>query len=163
MARQREVPGYPRWWDGFRLWTRGGNVAPAPEEFLATLPPGELLDGETWAGRESIETEAKLAVQYAGKHWTDEVCFVVFDVPGVSGPWSKRIRSARRLRLSRLVQVIRPVVCRGVGHLRDMLASIVAVGGVGLVIRQRLRGRTIPRRPARDAANVERPLSFPAD
>lgn len=122
-------------WDGSRLWTRGGNVVPAPDEFLAALPAGEPLDGEIWAGREPIETKARLAVQYGGEHWTDEVRFVVFDVPGASGPWSKRIRSAKRLRPSRLVQVVRPVVCRGVGHLRDMLAGIVAVRGEGLVIR----------------------------
>ena len=136
-------------WDRARLWTCGGNVVPAPEDLLAALPAGEPIDGEIWAGRAPIETKARLVVQYGGEHWTDEVRFVVFDVPGASGPWSKRIRSARRLRPSRLVQV----VCRGVGHLRDMLAGIAAVVGEGLVIRYP-SGRGYVAGPSRDALRV---------
>ncbi len=39
-----------------------------------------------------------------------------------------------RIRPSRLVQVVRPVVCSCVGHLREMLAGILVVGGEGLII-----------------------------
>lgn len=121
-------------WDGSRFWTRGGEPIPAPENFTQGLP-GVPLDGELWAGREPVETKARLAVQYGGRHWTKDVHFVVFDTPGASGPWRDRLRAATALRLPPVAQVVRPVVCRGVKHLRTMLRDIVTLGGEGLVIR----------------------------
>ena len=99
-------------WEGCRLWTRGGDAEQAAKKSGAALLPGVPLDREIWVRGESIETKAKRTVRCSGKSWTDEVCFVVLDVPGVSGSKSKRIRTARRIRRPRLVQVVRSIVCR---------------------------------------------------
>lgn len=45
-----KLNGCRAFWDGSQLWSRGGNVIPAPAWFTAGLPTSPL-DGEVWAGR----------------------------------------------------------------------------------------------------------------
>jgi DNA ligase 1 len=142
--KYRGCRGY---WDGAQLWTRGGNVIPAPAWFTERLPKGVHLDGEIHAGRCEVETKARLAVQYGGKHWTEQIRFAVFDAPETDGVWEERISAACRLPTGGVLHVVRTLRVEGLRHLRRLLWEIVQQRGEGLVLRHPtykgyVRGRT---------------------
>ena len=128
-----KLDGCRAYWDGEQLWSRGGNVIDAPAKFTNKLPAGIHLDGEIFAGRDGFE-KARVAVQY-GK-WCDEIEFVVFDAPEVSGRW-----------LSRMVVVhtclIGCVVARAIesfpvvdeAHMLRVFDNVKVLGGEGVVLR----------------------------
>lgn len=79
-------------WDGDRMLTRSGNPIQIPDDLLARLPRGVVLDGEIHAGRGGFE-EARLAVQNG--FWKASYCrFTAFDSPLAHGDWSHRISHA---------------------------------------------------------------------
>jgi DNA ligase-1 len=129
--------GCRAYWDGDQLWTREGNRIEAPDDFTRHLPGGVALDGELWAGRCPVETEARLAVQYGGRHWTDRIRYAVFDSPSAIGNWPSRMRVARAvLRPGSFAAFpVESRFCNGPGHLRSMLCELVEAGGEGLVLR----------------------------
>ena len=88
-----KLDGVRAYWDGSRLWTRGGAVIAAPERITSALPAGVHLDGELWAGRGRFE-EARLAVQCG--RWTARCRLAVFDAPKAPGGFADRLAFARR-------------------------------------------------------------------
>lgn len=129
--------GIRAWWDGSRLWTRGGNVIAAPVEFTNALPPGIHLDGEVWAGREPIETKARLAARFGGRHWTPAVRFVAFDAPQAAGDWLDRMAAAKRaLAGCPVAEVVNVTLCQSTEHAIDLLREIQAAFGEGIVARR---------------------------
>ena len=118
-------------WDGAALWTRYGNRVKAPDSFTASLPLGFPIDAEIWAGRCEVETVARLATQFGGKHFTQAVRCVAFDAPDASGGWAERMAA-----IPASMERVAFTVCEDREHLLAMLAEVQSEGGEGLVIRQ---------------------------
>lgn len=128
--------GCRAYWDGRRLWTRGGNVIAAPDWFTAGLPAGVPLDCEVYFGPGRFE-DARLAVQ-AGR-WGRDARLVVFDAPMAPGDWSARMEAASGLPLPPHVTLASRGVLPSRGSASRALAicaEVKAAGGEGLVLRR---------------------------
>lgn len=128
------VRGY---WDGHRLWTRGGSAVAAPAWFTAGWP-AVALDGELWAGRGQFE-QASATVRSASADdaaWRT-MHFMVFDLPTHGGPFDARLAALRQMASDGLPQTIRLVEQRhltSTAALRAKRDAVVAQGGEGLVL-----------------------------
>ena len=133
-----KLDGVRAYWDGARFVSRLGNQFFAPDWFVANLP-SVPLDGELWAGRKKFQRTVSIARrQDRGEAWR-ELTYVVFDAPGVDGPFEDRLAFVRDH-----VETHRPPHagwhpherCTGLDHLRAELARVEALGGEGLMMRQ---------------------------
>lgn len=86
-----KLNGCRAYWDGRKLWSRGGNIIKAPEWFTEQLPKRFPLDGEIYCGRGRLE-EARQAVQNG--RFTNQCTYNVFDAPGIVGDWAARMAHA---------------------------------------------------------------------
>lgn len=132
--------GCRAYWDGSRLWSRGGDIIDAPAWFTKGLPTGTQLDCEVWCGYDAkAESRAKLAVRY-GKFESDTK-LVVFDCPTENrDPYRTRLRTAAALvtcPLGRYANpahvVVVPVEIKDLRHALFLMAFIHSKGGEGLV------------------------------
>ncbi len=124
--------GCRAYWDGSKLWTRGGNIINAPEWFIRGLPASHL-DCEIWAGYGNL-TVARLATQYG--IFTPECKLVIHDCPSTTGSWLRRIRIAEMLTAGLpQVECVSPMVCKNEDHAIDLLQEVLARNGEGLVAR----------------------------
>lgn len=82
------VRGY---WDGEKLWTRGGERVNAPPWFTAGWPRVPM-DGELWAGRGQFSKAVSTVRQQTpnDEAWR-AMRFMVFDLPAQGGPFTERI------------------------------------------------------------------------
>lgn len=122
-----KLDGCRAYWDGSRLWTRGGHQIPAPSSFLRDLPVGFALDGEIYAGRGRFE-EARQATQYG--RWTRRVRFVCFDSPNAHGAWLARLAA-----VAGRCEVVPHWRVRSMSELNTRLRAIQSRGGEGVVLR----------------------------
>lgn len=129
---QEKLEGCRAYWDGTRMWTRGGNVIDLPSALADELPE-IALDGEIWCGRGRF-TEARLAVQY-GK-FIPMTWFGVFDAPAAAGTWEQRMAVAMAA-LDGSSFAIVPAFQQvpTIEHLEQTFRQLVAVGGEGLILR----------------------------
>ena len=116
-------------WDGYQLWTRGGNLIPAPAAFIASLPASQRLDGEIYTGPGQLEA-SRLAVQFG--HWTPSIRFVAFDAPNAPGNCFERLQVAAAAH----ADAVKCVVCQANQHAVELMAKIQLSGGEGIVARQ---------------------------
>ncbi len=129
--------GVRAYWDGQVLRFRSGRPIAAPAWFTAALPKTPL-DGELWLGRGRFDA-LSAAVRRSVPEDTEwrELRYLVFDLPGASGPFAERV-----LRLSALTQSadqpwLQAVNQQRVGNTADLqtlLKQVVADGGEGLVL-----------------------------
>jgi DNA ligase-1 len=128
------VRGY---WDGNKLWTRGGQPVHAPAWFTAGWPKIPM-DGELWAGREQF---AK-AVSTVRRQMPDDAAwramrFMVFDLPSEGGPFTQRLQRLNKLVPALAIDWVQPVAQSRVANadaLQAMLHKTVKAGGEGLVL-----------------------------
>ena len=120
--------GCRAYWDGVRLWSRGGHVINAPAWFTEGLPTWHL-DCELWAGYGNLNG-ARLACQYG--RFTPACRLMVFDCPQATGDWSARIRSAP---VTSYAAPVAFTVCKGKRHLNGELRAVLDRGGEGIVLR----------------------------
>jgi DNA ligase-1 len=88
------VRGY---WDGRRLWTRGGEPLSPPGWFTQDWPPTPM-DGELWAGRGRFEEASGTVrqLQPNDEAWR-RIRFMVFDLPAHPGPFDERLAAYQSL------------------------------------------------------------------
>lgn len=128
-----KLDGCRAYWDGERLWTRGGNVIQAPAWFTAGLPSGMHLDGELWAGRGEF-TRARIAAQTG--RFDATMALVVFDCPSAPWTWPERMRVATdALRSAAHASIIEFTVCSSRSDLDRYLTRIISDGGEGVMLR----------------------------
>jgi DNA ligase-1 len=123
-----KMDGCRAYWDGALLWTRGGNVIPAPAWFTEDLPASHL-DCELWAGYGQREA-ARLATQYG--RFTPACRLLIHDCPTATGNWAERIQTASATRYAFPVSF---TVCRGHVDMLAKLRSVLGHGGEGMVAR----------------------------
>jgi DNA ligase-1 len=133
-----KLDGVRAWWDGKQFLSRLGNVYHAPDWFVAGLPDVPL-DGELWLARKAFQrTVSIVRRQDKSEHWR-EIKYVLFDAPGVSGPFEERQKAlAEMIRQHRpqFAEVLGQVCCAGIEALQAELARVESLGGEGLMLRQ---------------------------
>jgi DNA ligase-1 len=123
--------GIRAFWDGARLWSRGGNIITLPDALRLELP-AVPLDGELWAGHGQFE-RARVACRFG--RIDDSIRFWIFDAP-VPGAWHERIAAARgAIDGSTFAAAVQSVECTGNAHAMDVLQDVQGFGGEGLVAR----------------------------
>ncbi|MBS4097176.1 MAG: DNA ligase [Sulfuricella sp.] len=132
-----KLDGMRGYWDGEKLQTRGGEPIAAPAWFTAGWPK-EALDGELWAGRGKFsQTVSTVRQKIPNDAAWREVRFMVFDLPGHPGTFTKRNAALQGV----IAQIGQPWV-RHVEQfkvatpaaLRTLLARTVKQGGEGLML-----------------------------
>jgi DNA ligase-1 len=133
-----KLDGVRAWWDGRRFLSRQGNVYHAPGWFTTSLP-STPLDGELWLDRKAFQRTVSIVRRHdQSDHWR-EIKYVLFDAPGVAGPFEERQKALLELiRQHRpaYATVLDQVCCAGIKGLRSELARIESLGGEGLMLRE---------------------------
>lgn len=128
------VRGY---WDGQKLWTRGGHVVHVPAWFTRDWPDTPM-DGELWVGYGQF-TRASAIVRGAGPDdpaW-HEISYRVFDLPAYGGDFDHRVPGIRRTVAAigdSWVVAIRQFHVDDETALHAALERVMARGGEGLVL-----------------------------
>lgn len=141
------VRGY---WDGHRLWTRGGTPVQSPKWFTAGWP-ATPLDGELWAGRGRFEVASATvrSTDASDVAWR-QMHLLVFDLPADSGTFDQRLQKLRALFAQHVPATLRMVEQFHVSSAAALLKkrdAIVAAGGEGLVLH---RGNSLYRAARND-------------
>ena len=128
------VRGY---WDGQRLWTRGGEPIAAPGWFTADWPKA-AMDGELWAGHGQFAKAVSTVRQQTPNDsaWR-AMRFMVFDLPAQGGPFTERIPVLNGM-VSQIdqpwVQAVVQFKVANAQALQTLLAKTVKNGGEGLML-----------------------------
>src|SRR5262249_45353637 len=133
-----KLDGVRVYWDGARLYSRGGNPFHAPAWFIAGLPDVPL-DGELWLGRKQFQRTVGIARRQDGGHLWQEIHFLIFDAPTSPGAFEQRLALVQPLFGRRHHAYARPHMhsrCSGTLHLNDVLTRIVSLGGEGVMPRE---------------------------
>ena len=132
-----KMDGTRGYWDGRRLWTRGGEEVFPPAWFTAGWP-AVPMDGELWAGRGRFQKSVSIVRQQKAD---DTACrslrFMVFDLPAQAGSFTERFTLLNGLLAQPDSTWARPVVQSRVenhGQLMAMMRTVVHDGGEGLVL-----------------------------
>jgi len=129
-----KINGIRAYWDGAKLWTRGGHEISAPDIIIRNLPEGIELDGELNAGRTGGFEKAKRAVQQ--NIWDIECVFSAFDAPDLNKPFSDRYAFLQYILPSDgPVHYIVHCNCGSLNEAVQFMATIQAAGGEGVVLR----------------------------
>jgi DNA ligase-1 len=133
-----KLDGVRAYWDGKQFLSRLGNLFHAPDWFLAGLPDVPL-DGELWLGRRLFQrTVSVVRRQDKSDLWKD-LTYVVFDAPALDKSFEGRlafVQDCLRQRRPPHARAHEHLLCKGLGHLREELARLEALGGEGLMLRR---------------------------
>lgn len=132
-----KLDGVRAYWDGSRLWTRGGHAIAAPEWYTRAWPE-QALDGELWIGRGRFDELSGIVRSLAADdaQWR-RVRYMVFDLPADPEPFDTRYPRLRRLLTVTGVAWLQPVEQMHVADaaaLQRRLDAVVAAGGEGLML-----------------------------
>jgi len=128
--------GARAYWDGARMWSRGGLEVKLPRAWREALPEGFALDGEVWLGRGPEGGDEEVAAAQAVTHgnFAAGLRFMVFDAPGVLGPWAERLRAAAGV-VQGPAAVVGVERVKSLRHLEELFAAVARIGGEGLMLR----------------------------
>ena len=129
--------GLRAYWDGQRLWTRGGEAIAAPSWFTAGWPPTPL-DGELWVGHGRFEeTASTVRRQVPDDVAWQRVRFMVFDLPRHPGVFDERLLAYQAVVAALNLPWVVAVPQTRIGShtaLHARLNAVVAQGGEGLML-----------------------------
>ena len=129
--------GVRGFWDGQRLWTRGGEPLSPPAWFTQGWPPTPM-DGELWAGRGRFEEVSGTVrqLQASDEAWR-RIRFMVFDLPAHPGLFDERLAAyqtlVRQLDLPWVVAVPQEKITDH-GTLQRRLKTDIQAGAEGLML-----------------------------
>ena len=124
-------------WTGTELRGRSGLRFNPPQWFAAQLPAGVALDGELWAGRNTL---GKTVGAVNSRHNPDEkwraVRFMVYDAPMSPGGFEDRLAAAAAaVNGSTVAAMLEQRPCTGRTDCAAFLTTVLAQGGEGVVLR----------------------------
>ena len=132
-----KLDGVRAYWDGQKLWSRGGHVYAAPDWFTEQFA-AHPMDGELWNGRGRFAERAGVVrkAQPVAEEWR-EVQYHVFDLPLADVSFELRYRH-----LASLVEtsetpylvLVEQYPVESHSELMSELERIVAAGGEGLML-----------------------------
>jgi DNA ligase-1 len=136
-----KLDGVRAYWDGEKLWSRGGKVFAAPSWFTKGFPDFHL-DGELWLGRETGDFDRASGIvrrKEGGNDWM-ELMFKVFDAPTLNGGFKNRLLEAGKY-LDKtpscsFASLHEHEVCQGLEHLYRKLDEVIEAGGEGVMLRE---------------------------
>jgi DNA ligase-1 len=134
-----KLDGVRAFWDGHALRFRSGLPIAAPAWFTAALPK-IALDGELWLGRGRFDELSGIVRRQlpVDADW-HTVRYMVFDLPGASGPFSERAQQISALVSGAQQPWLQAVVQQRVSSpadLQALLRQTAKYGGEGLVLHQ---------------------------
>lgn len=135
-----KLDGVRAYWDGEKLWSRGGHVYKAPRWFTEDFPT-HPLDGELWLGRGRF-AELSGIVRTARPdeaNWR-KIAFHVFDIPVTDTPFFERYEKLERLvRASESdhLKLVEQTPISSHEALVVELNRVVAAGGEGLMLKRK--------------------------
>lgn len=136
-----KLDGVRAYWDGTTFWSRLGNKFYAPDWFTNDLPKNLPLDGELWGGRGNFqEAVGTVKRQDFSGDWS-KIQYIVFDTP--TGIGTEGFESRQEF-LENFIsnyphahwKVTPQKKCKGLAHLKELLAKVEKKGGEGLMFRQ---------------------------
>ena len=132
-----KLDGVRAFWDGHSLRFRSGLVIAAPTWFTAALP-STPLDGELWLGRGRFDELSGVVRRQTpvDADWR-AVRYMVFDLPGATGPFSERVQSIRSLVMALQQPWLQAATQQQLADaqaLQKLLGQTVQEGGEGLVL-----------------------------
>jgi DNA ligase-1 len=133
-----KLDGVRAYWDGKQFLSRQGNLFHAPDWFVAGLP-AVPLDGELWLGRKKFQRAVSIVRRQDRSELWKELTYVVFDAPALDKGFEDRLAFVQDcLRQHRPAHVAahEHLVCKGLGHLREELARLEALGAEGVMLRR---------------------------
>ena len=135
-----KLDGVRAYWDGEKLWSRGGHVYAAPHWFTAQFPR-HPLDGELWSGRGRFAELSGVVrkAQPVDEEWR-QVRFHVFDLPVPEKVFEQRYRQLKQLVEASGSPYLALVVQRPVASHPELVAEleqVVAAGAEGLMLKRR--------------------------
>jgi DNA ligase-1 len=135
-----KLDGVRAYWDGEKLWSRGGHVYAAPDWFTAQFP-SHPLDGELWNGRGRFAELSGVVRkgQPVDEEWR-QVRFHVFDLPVPEKVFEQRYRQLKQLVEASGSPYLALVVQRPVASHPELVAEleqVVAAGAEGLMLKRR--------------------------
>jgi DNA ligase-1 len=135
-----KLDGVRAYWDGEKLWSRGGHVYAAPDWFTAQFP-SHPLDGELWNGRGRFAELSGVVrkAQPVDEEWR-QVRFHVFDLPVPEKVFEQRYRQLKQLVESSGSPYLKLVEQRSVANhdeLKARLEQVISAGAEGLMLKRR--------------------------
>jgi DNA ligase-1 len=135
-----KLDGVRAYWDGEKLWSRGGHVYAAPHWFTAQFPR-HPLDGELWSGRGRFAELSGVVrkAQPVDGEWR-QVRFHVFDLSVPEKVFEQRHRQLKQLVEASGSPYLALVVQRPVASHPELMAEleqVVAAGAEGLMLKRR--------------------------
>ena len=134
-----KLDGVRGYWDGERLWSRGGNLYPAPDWFTRGFP-AMPLDGELWLARNTFERLVGIVrTQVPDEDQWRQVKFMVFDLPAAGGTFTSRLDRLRELVEeldSPTLAIVPQFRLDNHDELMRKLEQVSAAGGEGLMLRR---------------------------
>ena len=136
-----KLDGVRVFYDGKDLITRGGKTVRAPRDLLLNLPEGLQLDGELWAGHNTLDRVlAAMQVGPPDPTW-NQIRFMVFDSPQWSDEsFEERYQRLLEQRTDHPEEPWELVVqhrVRSFGELEKRVKKVTRVGGEGVVLRHK--------------------------
>lgn len=124
-------------WDGRELRFRSGRRIPAPDWFIAGLPP-QPLDGELWLARGRFDELSGIVrkAQPVDEEWR-RVQYMIFELPDGAGTFTERIERLRGFVERSGTTWLRPVEQFRVADramLMKRLDAVIRAGGEGLML-----------------------------
>ena len=113
------------YWDGSRLWSRGGIDIPLPTTWRDALPLGQSLDCELLPRKQAEQFIRR------GK-WDDRLELKAFDSPTAPGGYLQRMATITR---SWLVEPVRVWTLGSTDEALARMRAIQSTGGEGLMVR----------------------------
>jgi len=118
------------------FFSRSGKQIQVPQEWLQQFEKMKInhhIDGELWMGRGKYD-ELHTAVMKTSDY--SNVKFVAFDVIDFEMDLEERWKVMRKYNWPKFVQLLEPVKCKNVLHVKSFLTSITSGGGEGIILRQ---------------------------
>jgi len=130
-----KLHGCRAYWDGFEMWSRGGQQIHLPTRIRAGLPTGIALDGEIFAGRASDGWAlACEAVNF--DRWDARCTFKVFDAPEAPGGWAARMQAAAAaIGIHAYVTCVPSVRIVSTHHAITLMDHVQNMHGEGIMLR----------------------------
>jgi len=125
-------------WTGSELITRNQNTIHAPAWFINQLPQGTALDGELWIDRGQFQLTSSIVrkLEPVDSEW-EQIKFMVFDCPSITGPHSQRMIEVEKHCTARgPIQAVKHTACRSRRHLETFTQKIIDQRGEGTMLRQ---------------------------
>jgi DNA ligase-1 len=124
--------GCRAFWDGTKLWSRGGMNPALPAEWVAELPDMPL-DCELYDNVGGLY-RCGAALRYG--RFAPTMRLMVFDAPAAIGDYSERMRTVGEAIAGSSIAVVTPLtICHNTSHAIQLMHEIQGRGGEGVMAR----------------------------